>query len=462
MIWLDEGFEFRPSHSQNTVENRSSRHEISGDSQVPIEVKLAKVSPTMESGQIVKWLVKVGDKVKEGDTIAEVQTDKAVMPVETFDDGIVARIDVLEGVDIPLGTRILVLAKKGEDPKQVAESYAGTGAAAPAAAQTAEPVQAAALAVVPVASLVAASGRVKSTPLARKVAESAGVDIASVPGSGPAGRIIRADVEAYASSASQPKSAPVPAKAAAPKPAPKLFVPLGEDERIPLDRMRQAIARGMIAAKTQAPEIHVTVDIRMDEIVRVRERLNKSLAAEGVKLSVGDFVTKAVAMSLRRHPAVNATFQGDNANLGQAVIVRHAAVNVGIAVALEGGLIVPVLRNADVYGLRDIRVESEKLYENARSGRLSVEQMTGGTFTISNLGMFGVKQFDAVLALPQVAILAVAAAEKRPIVVNDQLTVGTMMTVTLTADHRGVDGAAAAEFLRTLKSFLEEPTSMLL
>jgi pyruvate dehydrogenase E2 component (dihydrolipoamide acetyltransferase) len=428
---------------------------------VPIEVKLAKVSPTMESGQIVKWLVKVGDKVKEGDTIAEVQTDKAVMPVETFDEGTVARIDVSEGVDIPLGTRILLLAKKGEDPKQVAESFATSAASAPAAVSTAAAPAAQAASAAP-ASASVASGRVKSTPLARKVAESVGVDIAQVPGSGPAGRIVKADVEAYSANASQPKAAGVPAKSAPAKPAPKLFVPLGEDERIPLDRMRQAIARGMIAAKTQAPEIHVTVDIRMDEVVRVRERLNKSLASEGVKLSVGDFVTKAVAMSLRRHPAVNATFQGDNSNLAQAVIVRHAGVNVGIAVALEGGLIVPVLRNADAYGLRDIRVESEKLYEAARSGRLTGDQMTGGTFTISNLGMFGVKQFDAVLALPQVAILAVAAAEKRPIVVNDQVTVGTMMTVTLTADHRGVDGAAAAEFLRTLKGFLEEPTSMLL
>ena len=435
---------------------------------MPIEIKLAKVSPTMESGQIVKWLVKVGDKVKEGDTIAEVQTDKAVMPVESFDEGIVAKIDVKEGVDLPLGTRILVLAKKGEDPKQVAASLCTESSAEPAPAATAAvaaPVAAVAgTMAVATASAAPASGRVKSTPLARKVADSAGIDIAHVPGSGPAGRIVRADVEAFAASGAPSKTAAAApaAKAPAAKPAPKLFVPLGEDQRIPLDRMRQAIARGMIAAKTQAPEIHVTVDIRMDEVVRVRERLNKSLAAEGVKLSVGDFVTKAVAMSLRRHPAVNATFQGDNANLASAAIVRHADVNVGIAVALEGGLIVPVLRNADAYGLRDIRVESERLYENARSGRLTADQMSGGTFTISNLGMYGVKQFDAVLALPQVAILAVAAAEKRPIVVNDQITVGTMMTVTLTADHRGVDGAAAAEFLRTLKGFLEEPTSMLL
>ncbi len=429
---------------------------------MPIEVKLAKVSPTMESGQIVKWLVKVGDKVKEGDTIAEVQTDKAVMPVETFDEGTVARIDVAEGVDIPLGARILVLAKKGEDPKQVAEAVGGAGAA-PAAASTpaAVAVPAAAASSAPVAVASAASGRVKSSPLARKIAESAGIDIATVPGSGPSGRIVRADVESFVANGT--RSAPA---AAAKTPVPvvkaKVFVPIGEDQNIPLDRMRQAIARGMVAAKTQAPEIHVTVDIRMDEVVRVRERLNKTLSAEGVKLSVGDFVTKAVAMSLRRHPAVNATFNGENANLAQAYVTRHAAVNVGIAVALDGGLIVPVLRNADMYGLRDIRVESEKLYDAARSGRLTADQMSGGTFTISNLGMFGVKQFDAVLALPQVAILAVASAEKRPIVVGDQIAIGTMMSVTLTADHRAVDGASAAEFLRTLKGFLEEPTAMLL
>lgn len=436
---------------------------------MPIEVKLAKVSPTMESGQIVKWLVKVGDKVKEGDSIAEVQTDKAVMPMESFDEGTVARIDVKEGVDIPLGTRILVLAKKGEDPKQVAESVGSDSSAstsgsstAPSSPATAAVPAAAEPVVAAVATpAVAPSGRVKSTPLARKVAASAGVDIASIPGSGPAGRIVRSDVDSFlANGAAAPSVAS--AKSAAAKPAPKVFVPLGEDQRIPLDRMRQAIARGMIAAKTQAPEIHVTVDIRMDEVIRVRERLNKTLSSEGIKLSVGDFVTKAVAMSLRRHPAVNATFEGDNSNLSQAAIVRHAAVNVGIAVALDGGLIVPVLRNADMYGLREIRLESEKLYEAARSGRLTADQMSGGTFTISNLGMYGVKQFDAVIALPQVAILAVAAAEKRPIVVNDQITVGSMMSVTITADHRAVDGATAAEFLKTLKGFLEEPTSMLL
>jgi len=219
--------------------------------------------------------------------------------------------------------------------------------------------------------------------------------------------------------------------------------------------MRKTIAARMVQAKQSAPEIHVSVDIRVDEIVKIRERLNKQLAAEKVKLSVGDFVTKAVALALRKHPGVNATFEPD-------AIVEHPDVNVGIAVALEGGLMVPVLHNADSLGLREIRVGSQAIVDAARAGKLTSQQLTGGTFTISNLGMYGVSMFDAILNLPQVAILAVGAAEKKPVVVNDALTVGTVMTVNLTADHRAVDGALAAEFLRTLKGLLEEPTSMLL
>jgi pyruvate dehydrogenase E2 component (dihydrolipoamide acetyltransferase) len=211
----------------------------------------------------------------------------------------------------------------------------------------------------------------------------------------------------------------------------------------------------MTEAKRVAPDIHVTVDIRIDTLVGIREGLNNQLAREKVKLSVGDFVTKAVALALRRHPAVNATFDGET-------LTRRGEVNVGIAVALPDGLIVPVLKNADQLGLREIRTGSERLYEAARSMKLTGDQMTGGTFTISNLGMYGVREFDAILNLPQVGILAVGAAEKRPVVEGDKLVVGTMMTVTLTADHRVVNGADAAEFLRTLKGLLEEPATMLL
>lgn len=436
---------------------------------MPIEVKMAKLSPTMESGQLVKWLVKVGDKVKEGDTLAEVQTDKAVMPMESFDDGVVAVLDVKEGDEIALGQRVLVLAKKGEDPKTVATS-AGQGKAAPAkaaAAATAStstaPAQDASTHAVHTDSKLAGGngqdsgavaavtsvqpgGRVRSSPLARKIAGSEGIDLAQVAGSGPNGRVIRRDVEAYLAQAkTAPKAAPRGATAGATR----------QSTRIPHSRMRKTIADRMLKAKQAAPEIHVTVDIRMDKVVEVRETLNKRLAAEKIKLSLGDFVTKAVAMALVKHPGVNASYEPD-------AIVEHGSVNIGIAVALDGGLIVPVLQNADRLGLREIRLGTEALATAARSNKLTPAQMTGGTFTISNLGMYGVRQFDAILNLPEVGILAVGSVEKRPLVAGDQLTVGTMMTVTITADHRAVDGATAAEFLRSVKEFLEEPAAMLL
>lgn len=444
---------------------------------MPIEVKMAKLSPTMETGQMVKWLVKVGDKVQEGDTLAEIQTDKAVMPMESFEEGTVARLDVQEGDEIALGQTVLVLAKKGEDPSAIAKSGAGaepgvavrkdfdsqeqtntpnsTGAAAPRTAP-AEPGppkrpipsngQQGQVAPSPAAAH-AEGGRVKSTPLARKVAASAGVDIAEVPGSGPSGRVIRADVETYLQSkpAAEPKPAPTARPAAASR----------EPVRIPHSRMRKTIADRMLKAKQVAPEIHVTVDVRVDKVATIREGLNKGLAAEKIKLSMGDFVTKAVALALRKHPGVNASYEDD-------AIVQHAGVNVGIAVAMEGGLMVPVLRDADRMGLKEIRQETEAIASATRAGKLTPQQMMGGTFTISNLGMYGVKHFDAILNLPEVGILAVGAAEKRPVVEGDSLVAGTVMTVTLTADHRAVDGALAAEFLRTFKNFLEEPAMMLL
>jgi pyruvate dehydrogenase E2 component (dihydrolipoamide acetyltransferase) len=423
---------------------------------VPIEVNLAKLSPTMERGQMVKWLVKVGDAVKEGDTIAEIQTDKAVMPMEAFDEGTVATLDVNEGDDIELGQRVLLLATKGEDPKAVAAS-AGTGKT-PAKQSVAvrkdfdsqEQTNTPSAPSPHIAangqgqhdSAPAAGGRVKSTPLARKVAKAAGVDVATIPGSGPSGRIIRDDVEAFLSrQASSPASSPAR--------------PSGKPVRIPHTPMRKTIAARMLQAKQAAPEIHVTVDIRIDKLAAIRETLNAQLASEKLKLSVGDFVTKAVAMALRKHPGVNASYEPD-------AIVQHADVNIGIAVALDGGLMVPVLHNADQLGLRETRLGTEAIVKATRDGKLQPKQMMGGTFTISNLGMYGVREFDAILNLPEVAILAVGAGEKRPVVEGNQLVVGTVMTVTLTADHRAVDGAMAAEFLRTFKNFLEEPATMLL
>ena len=429
---------------------------------MPIEVTMAKLSPTMDSGQMVKWLVKVGDTVKEGDTLAEVQTDKAVMPIEAFDNGIVAHLDVKEGDDIAVGQRVLVLARKGEDPKQVAQQLS-SGTAAPATPKSPEAAPAAPAAPAEihqsgsngqeVAPAAGTGGRIKSSPLARKIAAAAGAELASITGSGPGGRVIRRDVESFLEHApSKPASAPA---SPAPRPRTQPLLPAGETVRIPHTPMRKTIAKRMLEAKQAAPEIHVTVDIRIDKLMDIRETLNKQLSAEKIKLSVGDFITKAVALSLRKHPSLNASYEAD-------AIVIHPDVNVGIAVAMDGGLMVPVLHQADGLGLREIRIETEALAAATRSGTLKSKQMMGGTFSISNLGMYGIKHFDAIINLPEVAILAVGAGEKRPVVEGNSLVVGTVMTVTLTADHRAVDGALSAEFLRTLKGLLEEPASMLL
>jgi pyruvate dehydrogenase E2 component (dihydrolipoamide acetyltransferase) len=451
---------------------------------VPIEVTMAKLSPTMESGQMVKWLVKVGDKVKEGDTLAEIQTDKAVMPMEAFDEGVVAHLDVKEGDDIALGQRVLLLASAGEDYKQVGAQAGKAGAAATGQAPkespavrkdldgqeaTSTPERPETVSVAAQAGgngehagQVAQGGRVKSTPLARKIAAEAKVNLNAIPGSGPGGRVIRRDVEDFlrsrpaAPATPSPATAPAAAKAPAPAPGrPQVTITPGQPLRVPHSPMRKTIAKRMVESKQTAPEIHVTVDVRLDKTMAVREALNAQLAPEKVKLSVGDFVTKAVALALRKHPAVNASYEAD-------AIVYHPSVNVGIAVAMEGGLMVPVLQNADTLGLRDIRTGTEALVSATRGGTLKPNQMMGGTFTISNLGMYGVKQFDAIINLPEVAILAVGAGEQRPVVEGGQLVVGTVMTMTLTADHRAVDGATAAEFLRTVKGLLEEPASMLL
>jgi len=358
---------------------------------VPIEVTMPKLSPTMENGVITQWLVKVGDVVKEEDVLAEVETDKATMPMKSYEDGTVAHLDVAVGDEVALGQRVLVLAKKGEDPKQVAASYQGGGKSAPAkpTAKAPEPDEETPLAedhdeertntpTSPERSTATSNGqdnrssspapvhqdavagtqgggRVKSSPLARKIAMAASVNLHQVKGSGPGGRVVRHDVESFVKArATAPKAAPAPSTVPRPLAA----------GRIPHTRMRKTIAQRMVQAKQEAPEIHVTVDARVDEIVAIRERLNKHLAAEKVKLSLGDFVTKAVALALRRHPAVNASYEPD-------AIVIHPEVHVGIAVAIEGGLIVPVLHNADTLGLREIRTTSEALAEAARKGTLT-------------------------------------------------------------------------------------------
>jgi pyruvate dehydrogenase E2 component (dihydrolipoamide acetyltransferase) len=467
---------------------------------VPIEVTMPKLSPTMETGVIAQWLVKVGDTIKEGDVLADIETDKATMQMKSYDDGIIVHIDHAAGDEVALGQRVMVLAKKGEDAKQVAAGLGLSGAQAAPASKTAETEVKPALAAsgstgattsgngqqeqeVAGPPVEAHGGRLKASPLARKMAESSQLDLNRIRGTGPGGRIIRRDIEAYLSgspvqapapaataggtatpaSTSTPAQAPVirpatppaPAAPTAPVARPTAAAAPLAAQRIPHSRMRKTIAQRMLQAKQTAPEIHVTVEIRVDKLVAIREDLNRQLAAENIKLSLGDFVTKAVALALRRHPGLNASYEPD-------AIVRHGEINIGIAVALDEGLIVPVLHRADTLGLAEIRRQSAALAVAARSKQLTTEQLTGSTFTISNLGMFGIRQFDAILNLPEAGILAVAAAERRPVVEGDKLVPGTVLAVTLTADHRAVDGAMAADFVRTIKLLLEEPAMMLL
>ena len=467
---------------------------------MPIEVTMPKLSPTMETGVIAQWLVKVGDTIKEGDVLADIETDKATMQMKSYDDGIIVHIDHAAGDEVALGQRVMVLAKKGEDAKQVAAGLGLSGAQAAPASKTAETEVKPALAAsgstgattsgngqqeqeVAGPPVEAHGGRLKASPLARKMAESSQLDLNRIRGTGPGGRIIRRDIEAYLSgspvqapapaataggtatpaSTSTPAQAPVirpatppaPAAPTAPVARPTAAAAPLAAQRIPHSRMRKTIAQRMLQAKQTAPEIHVTVEIRVDKLVAIREDLNRQLAAENIKLSLGDFVTKAVALALRRHPGLNASYEPD-------AIVRHGEINIGIAVALDEGLIVPVLHRADTLGLAEIRRQSAALAVAARSKQLTTEQLTGSTFTISNLGMFGIRQFDAILNLPEAGILAVAAAERRPVVEGDKLVPGTVLAVTLTADHRAVDGAMAADFVRTIKLLLEEPAMMLL
>jgi len=450
---------------------------------MPVEITMPQLSDTMSEGTVVKWLKKEGDKVKAGETIAEVETDKATMEMESFESGTLALIDAPEGQKVKVGERIAVLASAGEDPAAVKREFSGGksgGAAAPAAVpqelaavgtegdmrREAERQAARAATTAPAAAPAsepapqAASGgddeqsRIRISPLARRMAEERGIDIRSIRGSGPGGRIVQRDIEAVLASAPAPQPPPQqPTKPAAPQPLPQRIAS-GQKQTIPLTKMRATIAQRLQQAKQQIPHFYETIDIDVEELVNLRQRINQQLESEGVRLSLGDFVAKAVATALLRHPALNAHLTANQ-------ITRFGDVHLGMAVALPEGLIVPVLRNINQMGLREIRLRSADLVERARAQKLKGEEMSGATFTVSNLGTYGVREFSAIINPPEVGILAIGAAEKRPVVRGEAVVPRTMMSVTLSADHRAVDGATAAEFLRTLKQLLEEPGMML-
>ena len=426
---------------------------------MPISILMPALSPTMTEGKLAKWLKQEGEAVKSGDPIAEIETDKATMEMEAADDGVLGRILVPAGTaGVKVNAPIALLLEEGEDKSALAKVSAPKAAPAPAPATlpaTPKPAPAAPAPAAPVQVPAPApsAGRIAASPLARRLAKDAGMDIARVAGSGPHGRIVRRDVEAVAQG-KLPMLAPaaVPAKAKAPPI--DTSMPFTE---VPNTTFRKAVARRLSEAKRDIPHFYLGVDCELDALLKLRADLNaRAPEGEGAyKLSVNDFVVRAVALSLRKVPAANATWTDEAIRLYQNV-------DISVAVATPMGLITPVIRRADTKGLAEISREMKALAERARAGKLRPEEYTGGGFTISNLGMYGIKSFAAIINPPQSCILAVGAGEQRPVVRNGALAIATVMTCTLSVDHRSVDGAVGAEFLAAFKPMIEDPTTMLL
>ena len=411
-----------------------------------IKIEMPKLSDTMEEGVIAKWNVKEGDTVEAGDIIAEVETDKATMDVEVFDSGTILKIVPGEGDAVPLGGLIAVIGEKGED---ISDILSGSGASsAPAKEEVKEAVSAESAKEETPASAPAApvtdNGRVKASPLARKIAEEKGIDLSSVSGTGPEGRIIKKDVEDFKGAPAAPASAP------ASSPAP-VFTSL-ESKEIKVSQMRKVIARRLSESKFTNPHFYETIDIDMKAAVAARTALN---TANDVKISFNDIVVKACAIALTRHQAINSSWLGDT-------IAEHGDVNIAVAVAIDEGLMTPVINHADKKGLLQISAETRELAGLARDRKLQPDQMEGSTFTISNLGMFGIEEFTAIINPPNACILAVGAIRDVPVVENGAIVPGKRMKVTLSSDHRIVDGAKAAQFLNTVRDMIENPLSMLL
>ncbi len=440
-------------------------------------LSMPRLSDTMEVGTIVKWHVKPGQRVRSGDVVADIETDKATMELQTFDDGVVGVLTVSEGQSVPVGTTILRWEGGGESAAGGATAVAtepGPGKASAAAGTPAGRGPGAATATA-TADGNGTHERVFASPLARKLAGESGIDLKTVHGTGPSGRIVRKDVETFvaggAAGLALPTAAPSPAKLAPTSPSAAAVVPGSafthsttplQGRVVPLSNMRQTIAKRLVESKASIPHYQVTVAARMDALLALRAQLNDQLAAQGVKLSVNDFLVRACALAMHQHPHVNSRWRGTS-------IEVVPAVNVGVAISLPeergGGLVVATIRNADQLGLRLISQMTRTLAEKARGRGLTVEEMADSTFTISNLGMFGVEHFTAIINPPNAAILAVGAAVKKPVVETvdgkHAIVVGHEMQMTMSSDHRIVDGAMAAQYLGTVKAMLEKPASLL-
>ncbi|RDJ20407.1 pyruvate dehydrogenase complex dihydrolipoamide acetyltransferase [Bosea caraganae] len=448
---------------------------------MPTNILMPALSPTMEKGNLAKWLKKEGDAIKSGDVIAEIETDKATMEVEAVDEGILARIVVPEGTaDVAVNEIIAVIAGEGEDAKSISAPAAAPAPKAEAPKAEA-PQAAAAPAPVSQSAVTAAAGlntgghsvsgdRPFASPLARRLAKDAGLDIGKVQGSGPHGRIVERDIEA-AKQGGAVKAAPAAAPApAAPKPAAaplaagasdeatkKLFEP-GSYEEIPHDGMRKTIARRLTEAKQTIPHFYLTVDCELDALLKLRAELNAAAPEKdgkpAYKLSVNDMVIKALALALRDKPQANVSWT-------EGAMLRHKQVDVGVAVAIPNGLITPIIRDAGHKTLSQISNDIKDLATRAKNRKLKPEEYQGGTTAVSNLGMYGVKEFTAVINPPHSTIIAVSAGEQRAVVKNGALAIATVMSVTLSADHRAVDGALGAELMQAFKGYIEKPMAML-
>jgi len=415
---------------------------------MPSYIEMPKLSDTMTEGTLVKWLKQKGDKVIAGDILAEVETDKATMEMESFDDGILSEIYVTEGQKVAIGQRIAMLLAPGESPPD-------PGAPAPAAqpapsAEKSAPEPAPAPVPVPLEG----GGRVKSSPLARKIATEKGIDLSRLTGSGPGGRIVQRDVLG-----AQPGGAP----ARPPAPAPSIAAPVPAapavegDRRIPLSGMRRAIAERLLASKTQIPHFYLNIEVDAGELMRIRAEVNADAEKAGqAKLTVNDFVLKAAIVAASRVPKVNASFAGDS-------IIQYASINMAVAVAVEEGLVTPVIRDAQKKSLREINEIVKDLAARARTKKLKPEEYQGGTLTVSNLGSYGIESFSAIINPPQALILAIGAVVRKPVVnAQGQIVVGQRMAIGLSADHRVVDGAIGAEYLAELRRLIENPALMLI
>jgi pyruvate dehydrogenase E2 component (dihydrolipoamide acetyltransferase) len=451
---------------------------------MPIELKMPALSPTMEEGTLAKWLVKEGDSVAAGDLLAEIETDKATMEFEAVDEGTISKILVAEGTDeVKVGTVIALIAGEGEDasasapaaaPEPVAKGGGETGAGQPATPAPAPDVKGYGANLAEDQQIAAAqptaqanpqpkhdSGdRIKASPLARRLAEQKGLDLSSLQGSGPGGRIVKADIDlasgklASAVAQAAPAAAPAPTAAPAAAPAPTYAVPEIPHEVAKLSNMRKTIARRLTESKQQVPHIYLTVDIRLDALLKLRGELNASLEARGVKLSVNDMLIKALAVSLMEVPACNVQYTGSE-------LITFKRADISVAVSIPAGLITPIIVGADTKSLSAIATEMKDLAARARDGKLAPNEYQGGTASLSNMGMYGIKQFEAVINPPQAMIMAIGAGEKRPYVVSDSLQIATVMSATGSFDHRAIDGADGAALMKRFKELVENPLGML-